>query len=245
MRPIKRNTTKPPGVRTCSILQVHRVSPLQARCDLASRPSRHLALLQPVNVELALREQPRSIHLCERVEIQPESLGQITSDTPTGTLVVPTSGELTRAVVQLFVAARHDDWKRRCAAEARLRQVVRELLASPVDDGSERARGGLPPIIVRRVEQLIAEAMNRSDSASPNLTELAATARVSINHFIRAFRSAGEGTGGLPQPRGVCLPAPDGARESDGCSSTLDGLDVHHRCSLLQERNGPFSMEFD
>jgi len=125
-----------------------------------------------------------------QIFIQPESLGQITSDTLTGMLVAPTSGELTRAVVQLFVAARHDDWKRRCAAEVRLRQVVRELLASPVDDASERARGGLPPMVIRRVEQLIAGAMNRSDSASPNLTELAATARVSINHFIRAFRCA-------------------------------------------------------
>ena len=39
-----------------------------------------------------------------------------------------------------------------------------ELLTSPVDDASECARGGLPPMVVRRVEQLIAEAKNRSDS---------------------------------------------------------------------------------
>ena len=125
-----------------------------------------------------------------QIFIKPESLGLVASHTVTGTPVAPTSGELTRAVVQLFVAARHDDWKRRCAAEVRVRQVVRELLASPVNDASERARGGLPPMVTRRVEQLIAETMNRSDAASPNLTELAATARVSINHFIRAFRIA-------------------------------------------------------
>src|SRR4029077_13496865 len=47
----------------------HRMSPLQDHCDLASRSSRHCTLLQPVNVELALREQPRSAHLCESVEI--------------------------------------------------------------------------------------------------------------------------------------------------------------------------------
>jgi hypothetical protein len=79
-------------------------------------------------------------------------------------LVAPTSGDLMRAVVQLFVAAQHDDWKRRCAAEVRVRQVVRELLASPVADASECARGGLPPMVVRRAKQLIAEAKNRSDS---------------------------------------------------------------------------------
>src|ERR1700730_16031224 len=39
-----------------------------------------------------------------------------------------------------------------------------------------------------RAEQLIAEAMDSPNSASPTLRELAATARVSTNHFIRSFR---------------------------------------------------------
>ena len=41
---------------------------------------------------------------------------------------------------------------------------------------------------LRRAEQLIAEAMSSPTSASPTLRELAATAHVSINHFIRSFR---------------------------------------------------------
>jgi AraC family transcriptional regulator len=123
-----------------------------------------------------------------QVFIEPESLGQAASNTVTGTLVAPTSGALKRAVIQLFVAARHDDWRSRCVAEGRLRQVVRDLLAAPVDDERERAHGGLPPMAICRAEQLIAAAMDSPNSASPTLRELAATARVSTNHFIRSFR---------------------------------------------------------
>src|SRR5439155_13930819 len=123
-----------------------------------------------------------------QIFIEPESLGQAASNSVTGTLVAPTSGALKRAVIQLFVAARHDDWRSRCVAEVRLRQGVRDLLAAPVDDETERAHGGLPPMAMCRTEQLIAEAMDSPNSAAPTLRELAATARVSTNHFIRSFR---------------------------------------------------------
>jgi AraC family transcriptional regulator len=123
-----------------------------------------------------------------QIFIEPESLGQAASNTVTGTLVAPTSGALKRAVIQLFVAACHDDWRRRRVAEVRLRQVVRDVLAAPVDDEREYAHGGLPPMALSRAGQLIAEAMESPDSASPTLRALAATARVSTNHFIRSFR---------------------------------------------------------
>jgi len=123
-----------------------------------------------------------------QVFIEPESLGQAASRTVTGTLVTPPSDALKRAVIQLFVAARHDDRRGRRAAEVRLRQAVRDLLAAPVDDEREHAHGGLPPMAIRRAERLIAEAMDSPNSASPTLRELAATARVSTNHFIRSFR---------------------------------------------------------
>ena len=123
-----------------------------------------------------------------QVFIEPESIGRVATHTVTGTVVAPTSGALKRAAIQLFVAARHDDWRNRRVAEVRLRQVVRDLLAAPVVDERERAHGGLPPLAVCRAEQLIAEAMDRPNSASPTLRELAATARVSTNHFIRSFR---------------------------------------------------------
>jgi AraC family transcriptional regulator len=123
-----------------------------------------------------------------QVFIEPESLGQTASNTVMGTLVAPASGALKRAVIQLFVAARLDDWRCRCLAEGRLRQAVRDLLAVPVDDETQRAHGGLPPRAISRAERLIAKAMDSPNSASPTLRELAATARVSTNHFIRSFR---------------------------------------------------------
>ena len=41
---------------------------------------------------------------------------------------------------------------------------------------------------ISRAEQVIAEAMDSPNAASPTLRALAATARVSTNHFIRSFR---------------------------------------------------------
>jgi AraC family transcriptional regulator len=123
-----------------------------------------------------------------QVFIEPESLGQTASNTVMGTLVAPPSGAVKRAVIQLFVAARLDDWRSRWVAEGRLRQAVRDVLAAPVADERERAHGGLPPTAISRAERLIAEAMDGPNRASPTLTELAATARVSTNHFIRSFR---------------------------------------------------------
>ena len=112
------------------------------------------------------------------------------SHTATGTLVAPAIGALERAAIQLFVAARHDDGRSRRVAAVRLRHLLRDLLAAPVDDERERehAYGGLPPMALRRAEQLIGEALDSPTPASPTLGELAATARVSVNHFIRSFR---------------------------------------------------------
>jgi AraC family transcriptional regulator len=123
-----------------------------------------------------------------QVFIEPESLGHVTSNSVTETRVEPTCGALKRAAIQLFVAARHDDQRSRRLAEIRLRQALRDLLTAPVEGERKEARGGLPPMAIGRAEHLISEAMDRSTSASPTLSELAATARVSTNHFIRSFR---------------------------------------------------------
>jgi AraC-like DNA-binding protein len=123
-----------------------------------------------------------------QVFIEPESIGWVASNTAAGTPVAPPGDALKRAAIQLFVAVRHDDRRGRRAAEVRLRQGVRDLLAAPVDDESEHAHGGLPPMAISRAERLIAEAMESPASASPTLRELAATAGVSTNHFIRSFR---------------------------------------------------------
>src|SRR5262245_62468721 len=59
-------------------------------------------------------------------------------------LVAPPGDALKRAAIQLFVAARHDDWRSRAVAEVRLRERVRDLLAAPGDDEnrSEERRVG-------------------------------------------------------------------------------------------------------
>ncbi len=123
-----------------------------------------------------------------QVFIEPETLAHVAGNTVTGTLVAPPGDAVKRAVIQLFVAARHDDLRGRCAAEVRLRQAVRDLLAVPVDDEREHAHGGLTPMAICRAERLISEAMDSPISASPTLRELAATAHISTNHFIRSFR---------------------------------------------------------
>jgi AraC family transcriptional regulator len=123
-----------------------------------------------------------------QVFIEPESLGQVASSPVTGTLVGPPSDALKRAVVRLFVAARHDDWGGRRAAEIILRREVRAVLAAPAEDVRDPEQQVLPPAAIRRTERLIAEALDRQSPASPTLRELAATARLSTNHFIRSFR---------------------------------------------------------
>src|SRR4029077_16472985 len=57
-----------------------------------------------------------------QIFIEPESLGPMASNSVTGTRVAPPSDALKRAVVQLFVAARHDDRGGRRAAEIVLRK---------------------------------------------------------------------------------------------------------------------------
>ena len=121
-----------------------------------------------------------------QIFIEPESLGQMASNPVTGTLVAAPTDALKRAVVQLFVAARHDDWGGRRAAEIVLRKEVRSLLAAPADD--EREPEVLPSAVISRAERLIAEALDRPSPASPTLRELAAIARISPNHLIRSFR---------------------------------------------------------
>ena len=123
-----------------------------------------------------------------QIFIPPDSLGRAASETLAARLVAPPGDALKRAAIQLFVAARHDDWRSRAVAEVRLRERVRDLLAAPADDEIGYMHGGLPPMAISRAERLIAEAMDSPNSASPTVTELAATAHVSTNHFIRSFR---------------------------------------------------------
>jgi len=123
-----------------------------------------------------------------QIFIPPDSLGRAASETLAARLVAPPGDALKRAAIQLFVAVRHDDWRSRAVVEVRLRDRVRDLLTAPADDEIGYMHGGLPPMAISRAERLIAEAMDGPNSSSPTVTQLAATAHVSTNHFIRSFR---------------------------------------------------------
>jgi len=123
-----------------------------------------------------------------QIFIEPESLGLAASKTMITTPLAPPGGALKRAAIQVFVAARHDDWSGYDVAAARLRQRVRDLLTAPTGDERKRAHAELPPMAIRRAEQLINEAMQNPHSASPTLRDLAATAGLSPNHLIRSLR---------------------------------------------------------
>jgi AraC family transcriptional regulator len=123
-----------------------------------------------------------------QIFIDPESLGLVASDTMIAMPVAPPGGALKRAAIQLFVAARHGDWRGYDVAEVRLRQGVRDLLTARTGDERKRAHRELPSMAIRRAEQLINEAMENPHSASPTLRELAATAGISPNHLIRSLR---------------------------------------------------------
>ena len=123
-----------------------------------------------------------------QIFIEPESLGVAASRTMAATPVAPPGGALKRAAIQLFVAARREDWRGYDVAQVRLRQGVRDLLTAPTGDERKRAHRELSLMAIRRAEQLINEAMEDSHSASPTLRELAATARLSPNHLIRSLR---------------------------------------------------------
>src|SRR5262249_41221252 len=104
-----------------------------------------------------------------QIFIEPESLGLVASGAMTGRLVAPPGDALKRAAIQLFVAARHGDWRSRAVAEVRLRERVRDLLAAPADDEIGYVHGGLPPMAISRAERLIAEAMDSPSSALPTV----------------------------------------------------------------------------
>src|SRR5438105_4562055 len=77
-----------------------------------------------------------------QVFIDPASLGHAASNALMQPLVALPGEALKRAVIQLFVAARHDDGRTCRLAEFRLRQEVGNLLAAPVNEERGYARGG-------------------------------------------------------------------------------------------------------
>jgi hypothetical protein len=111
----------------------------------------------------------------------------VANNSVTGTFVAPPGDALKRAVIQLFVAARHDDRRERRAAEVRLRRAVRELLAAPVGDERKHARGGLPPMVLFRAERLITAVIVLGDDFAALITQLQLSSKAAT-HPVRDDR---------------------------------------------------------
>ena len=104
------------------------------------------------------------------------------------------------AVVTAFVAARAGDGPRSRRAATGVRRAARGLLMRQARSMSRPQKGGLPPTRRRRVERLIGERLDAHYGGFPSVGELAAEARLSVNHFIRAFRQV---TGATPHQYGM------------------------------------------
>lgn len=108
---------------------------------------------------------------------------------PTAKAFLPIASEDLRAsALSLFMAARTDGGARPHRSAAMLMSIVHQLLALRGQGGNGSLRGGLQPATLRRIDRLIAERLRDPHGPHPTVGDLAAEARLSPNHFIRAFR---------------------------------------------------------
>ena len=96
--------------------------------------------------------------------------------------------EMQAAAMQLFVGATRGDPDDPLLLESVVHRVAAWLLKQGDREESGPAHGGLACAASRRVEELITAALDDTNMRSPTLDELADAARLSVNHFIRAFR---------------------------------------------------------
>ena len=96
--------------------------------------------------------------------------------------------EMQAAAMQLFVGATRGDPDDALLLESGVHRVAAWLLKQGDREPAGPAYGGLACGASRRVEELIIEALTDANVRSPSLDDLADAARLSVNHFIRAFR---------------------------------------------------------
>lgn len=94
--------------------------------------------------------------------------------------------ELRAGAFQLFVAARAHDQDNDLLMESALWRLVEHLVRRTSAYRRERWIGGLPHRALRRVEELISDRLSTAET--PSIAELASSAKLSVHHFIRAFK---------------------------------------------------------
>ncbi len=103
-------------------------------------------------------------------------------------LVNSHDSELQAAAMQLFVAATRGDPDDPLFLESVVHRLAARLVAHSGCQPPAPARGGLARAACRRVDDMITAALEETTVPSPTLDQLASTACLSVNHFIRAFR---------------------------------------------------------
>jgi len=94
--------------------------------------------------------------------------------------------ELQACSLQLLVAAQAYDPDNDLLMESALWRLVEHLVKGAPSYRRERWIGGLTHRAMRRVEELISDRL--VTGAAPSIMELATSAGLSVNHFIRAFK---------------------------------------------------------
>lgn len=103
--------------------------------------------------------------------------------------------EFQAAAMQVLVAAARGEPDDVLLLEAGLQRLVSRLLHYQEQDScrTRLAQGGLSPSALRRVDEMITATLYGPSCRTPTLAELAATAGLSVSHFLRAFhRQTGE-----------------------------------------------------
>lgn len=105
-------------------------------------------------------------------------------------LALPNShdSELQAAAMQLIVAATRGDPDDPLFLESAVHRLAARLAAHSGREPPAPARGGLARAACRRVDDMIAAALEDTTVPSPTLDQFASAACLSVNHFIRAFR---------------------------------------------------------
>lgn len=97
------------------------------------------------------------------------------------------SEDLRACALSLFMAARSQSGAQPRIAATMLCQTIRQLVTTQAVDRT-RIRGGLQPIVLRRIEALIDEQLEVPNYRRPGVADLASVARLSVGQFILAFR---------------------------------------------------------
>lgn len=133
---------------------------------------------------------------CVQVFIDPTCLDEVIGGN--STCVPPFDQhdpELQAGALQLFVSAHVHDPDNDLLMESALWRLVENLVRRTPSYRRERWIGGLAHRAMRRVEELISDRLGAAGTPALSIVELAASAGLSVHHFIRAFKHS---TGNTP-----------------------------------------------